>query len=326
MISIIIPVYNAGAYLEQCIESVLQQTYLDWELLLVDDGSTDGSREKCERYAENEPRIKVIYSERGGVSRARNAGIEVAQGEYFFFMDNDDYWKEDTLLENVMTQIEIQKAEVMMYSVISFWPNGEMSKRVKGIDVSLINSSDKATAIRYMVEKDILTRAVWTKAIHRDLFKKYNIRFPEGMRNEDVYVTGQLLLCAEKFGWCEEATYMYRKGTGVSQSDQKVSTQIIRDMQNICVEYVDNVERMPVSEELKMAYYSYIAYPFAVLMMYIGGTKDKKIKAGIKTLKEYAKVLKADYNPYVKIVRRAYRIFGFGLTIRLLVWYDRIRR
>lgn len=326
MISIIIPVYNADSYLDECIKSVLKQTYLDWELLLVDDGSTDGSREKCEGYSEKDSRIKVIYSERGGVSHARNAGIEVAQGEYFFFMDNDDYWKEDTLLENVMTQIEIQKAEIMMYSVISFWPNGEMSKRVKEIDVSLINSSDKATAIRYMVEKDILTRAVWTKAIHRDLFEKCNIRFPEGMRNEDVYVTGQLLLCAENFGWCEEATYMYRKGTGVSQSDQRVSTQIIRDMQNICVEYVDNVERMSVSKELKMAYYSYIAYPFAVLMMYIGGTKDKEIKASIKPLKEYAKVLKADYNPYVKIVRKVYRIFGFGLTIRLLGWYDRIRQ
>ena len=186
MVSIIIPVYNAGIYLDECIESVLKQTYLEWELLLIDDGSTDGSREKCEQYSSNDPRIKVIYSERGGVSHARNTGIEKAQGEYFFFMDHDDYWKEDMLLENVMNQIGIQKAEVMMYPVISFWPGGGMSKPVLDVDVSLVNSSDKAAAIRYIVEKDVLTRAVWTKAIHRDLFIKYHIRFPEGDRKSVV--------------------------------------------------------------------------------------------------------------------------------------------
>lgn len=326
MISIIVPVYNAGKYFEECVESVLKQTYNDWELILIDDGSTDGTREKCDNYSKSDNRIKTIYSNRGGVSRARNIGIDSAKGDYLFFMDNDDYWKEDTLLENVIQQIKVQNADIMMYSCITFWPDGRTDETVKDIEIEKVNSNDKASSIKYIVQKDILTRAVWTKAIKRDLFSDNNIRFPEGMRNEDVDVTGKLLLYSKKIGWCDNATYMYRKGTGISQSDQQVSDQTILDMKEICIDFIDTVDAKDISSELRTAYYSYIAYPFAVLMMYIGGTKNKQIKKECTQLKKYAKVLKADYNPYVKFINKAYKILGFKNTIRLLSIYNKIRK
>ena len=90
-ISIIVPVYNAEQWLERCIESIVAQTYADWELLLVDDGSNDRSGDICDRYAASDPRIQAFHKPNGGVSSARNLGLDHAQGEWITFVDSDDY-------------------------------------------------------------------------------------------------------------------------------------------------------------------------------------------------------------------------------------------
>ena len=325
-LSIIIPIYNPGKYFEECIESVLKQTYTDWELLLVDDGSDDGTEDKCIEYAASDNRIRVLHSNHGGVSHARNVGISASVGEFLLFMDNDDYWKEDTLLQNVAEQIEIQKADVIMYSCAGFWPDGRLSKKVTDVDKKRIDSDNKADTIKYIVQKDILTRAVWTKAIRRDLIIKHDLCFPEGKRNEDVYFTGRLILYANKFGWCDNATYMYRKGTGVSQSDQKVSDKTIEDLQKICIEYINFVNKNVKNEELRDAYTAYISYPYAVWMMYVGRVKNQNLRSSVQLMKKYSYVLDNRYSPYIKQVRICKKIFGYNATIKLLAVYDKLRK
>ena len=95
-ISVIIPVYNVIDFLKECLGSVLNQTYKNLEIILVDDGSTDGSSQICDEYKKKDRRIQVIHKENGGLSDARNAGIKIAQGEYFSFIDSDDWIHEDT--------------------------------------------------------------------------------------------------------------------------------------------------------------------------------------------------------------------------------------
>ena len=97
MVSIIIPVYNVKPYLKRCVESVLNQSYTDFESILVDDGSTDGSSVICDEYLERDSRIRVIHKENGGLSDARNAGIKAAVGEYILFVDSDDFLNTDAL-------------------------------------------------------------------------------------------------------------------------------------------------------------------------------------------------------------------------------------
>lgn len=319
--SIIIPVYNPGKYFDDCVNSVLKQTYKDWELLLVDDGSTDGTEDKCKEYSKNDNRIKYLVSNHGGVAHARNVGISEATGEYLLFMDNDDYWKEETLLQSVVEQINKKKVDIVMYSSVSFWPNGKRTKMVEKVDISKVYSNNKAEALEYVIKKDILTRAVWTKAIRKTLIDKHNLCFPEGQRNEDVFFTGQLILHAKSFGWCDNATYMYRKGTGVSQTDQRVSDQTIDDLQQICVEYIDYVNNHIELSELRKVYLAYISYPFAVWMMYIGAIRKDKARTKINMMKEYSYVLDNKINPYIKQVRICNKILGFGFTIRLLNLY-----
>lgn len=324
-ISIIVPVYNAGKYLDECIESVRKQSYKDWELLLVDDGSDDGSREKCIAYADKDSRIRTFFNNHGGVSSARNVALEKALGEYYMFMDNDDYWEENNLLRDVIEQIKAQECDMLMFGCTEFWPDGKKKPKPQNIDMEKICNVNKADAIKYCVEKDILTRAVWTKAIKREIFTANGLRFPEGKRNEDVYVTGELLRYVKKIGWCNTGTYMYRKGTGVSQSDQKPSQKIIDDLKDMCIDYIETINRSDESKELKEAYLSYIAYPYAVWMMHTSQVKPKN-KRDIQLMKKYSNVLEIDVNPYMKLIKKAYMIVGFEMTIRLLGIYDKIRK
>lgn len=101
-ISIIIPVYNSTLYLKQCVESILAQTYHNFEILLVDDGSTDDSPMICDEYAKKDDRIVTIHKQNGGTSDARNVGLEKASGDYITFMDNDDYWSDPDALCDII--------------------------------------------------------------------------------------------------------------------------------------------------------------------------------------------------------------------------------
>lgn len=122
MVSVIVPVYNVEKYLPSCIESVINQTYMDWELLLVDDGSTDNSGKICDEYGEKDKRIKVFHKENGGVSSARNLGLDKANGEYVAFLDADDYVDAD-LYENALKSIG---SNDMIFFNYSMYENGKI--------------------------------------------------------------------------------------------------------------------------------------------------------------------------------------------------------
>ena len=125
VISVIIPVYKAEEYLERCVDSVLAQTYSNLEIILVDDGSPDNSGQICDRYAEKDSRVKVIHKKNGGVSSARNAGLDVATGEFVAFVDSDDFIAPD-MYEKLMVSLssgsDLSMCDFMMYSKHIFFP------------------------------------------------------------------------------------------------------------------------------------------------------------------------------------------------------------
>ena len=114
LLSIIVPIYNTEKYLEDCLQSILNQTFSDYELILVNDGSTDSSPEICEQYAERDGRIRVIHKENGGVSSARNCGIEIAQGNYIWFVDSDDTIAYDAL--QVLNEYIREKPDLIVFN------------------------------------------------------------------------------------------------------------------------------------------------------------------------------------------------------------------
>lgn len=320
--SIIIPVYNSEKYLKACVNSVLQQSYKDIEVILVDDGSKDRSPQICDTYAGQDKRIRTIHKKNGGTADARNADLEVATGDYITFIDNDDYWKDRYALEKIQNQLQESWADVLMFDTINYWECS--SKYIYSSHQCNRNEvlyQKKENALRHIMENGLLYRAVWAKVIRRQLIRKNNLYFVKGIRNEDTEWTAKLLLCAQSYDWFEEAFYVYRKGTGVAQTDRKVTLKEVTDLQNILKKYIHIGKNLGENNrEFQELFYSYLAYPFAVLMGQIRLVEDTN-----KDLESFAKrnanILKYDVDPSIKKVKKVYCILGFKITSLLLKLY-----
>ncbi len=221
-LSIIMPVYNAQAWIAESIDSVLAQTYTDWELLCVDDGSPDNSAELVRAYAEKDPRIFLLQKENGGVSSARNYGIDHARGEYVAFLDADDLAL-PTMYETLITQLEKENADCSFCAFTRFFTSG---KRLTTKETSFEFLAREPRDVKYFfystpakVEGDVLTTAdlhgaCWRSIFRAEQLKKHHIRFTEGIRfsEDQVFVVEYLQHCS-KLCYTEQPLLLYRAQT-----------------------------------------------------------------------------------------------------------------
>lgn len=201
-ISIIVPVYKAEPYLHRCVDSILAQTFTDWELILVDDGSPDQSGKICDEYAKKDQRVKVIHKVNGGVSSARQKGLDEARGEYTIHADPDD-WAEPNMLEELYNEASKKEADMVMCDFICEYKSGGVICKQE---------------IKYSHADDILKKmfaqqlhgSCWNKLIRRECYDKYNIRFPKNIiRWEDLYVVCSLLMHPIRVAYLPKAFYHY---------------------------------------------------------------------------------------------------------------------
>jgi glycosyltransferase involved in cell wall biosynthesis len=184
-VSVVIPVYNVKPYLERCVNSVLRQTYKDLEIILVDDGSTDGSGELCDQIALTDKRISVIHQENQGLSGARNIGIRNATGEYIIFLDSDDEWVLDDGLEKLIQ--EGGDNDLLVFRCIDIWGDGRRIKR-REYDVENINKLPDAQAVfAYLVQTQQLHVAAWTVMVRKIVLTDHEIYFPSRLISEDIF-------------------------------------------------------------------------------------------------------------------------------------------
>lgn len=207
-ISVIVPVYKVEKYIDRCVQSILGQTYADFELILVDDGSPDNSPAMCDAWAGQDSRIRVIHKENGGLSSARNAGMEIAVGEYFHFVDSDDVIHPDCL-QILMTCIRRTGAEVAMGRFARFREDTVPADRFTPWDGSWVTRTNLETLDLLFVPSDnipALTSACGT-LWHRRLFD--GILFPVGRLFEDEFVTYKLYHKAGKVTFVDTEVYFY---------------------------------------------------------------------------------------------------------------------
>lgn len=252
-ISVIVPVYNVGAYVDKCVLSLLEQTYTDFELILVNDGSTDNSGELCDNWKSKDDRIKVVHKQNGGLSDARNAGIEVACGEYYTFIDSDDY-VENNYLEVLYNAILKSDADISISSHKAVYSNGTVLDKQTG-EESVLTPKETLRRILY---DDGIDLSAWAKLYKAELFE--TIRFPFGRVFEDAATTYLLVDKAQKIAVCSVATYNYmirdNSITGTSFSPKKM--HLITSTQEMC-DYVrakyPDLEK-PCDRRLMYAYLS----------------------------------------------------------------------
>lgn len=201
-ISIIVPVYKAEPYLHRCVDSILAQTFTDWELILVDDGSPDQSGKICDEYAKKDQRVKVIHKVNGGVSSARQKGLDEARGEYTIHADPDD-WAEPNMLEELYNEASKKEADMVMCDFICEYKSGGVICKQE------IKSSHADDILKKMFAQQ-LHGSCWNKLIRRECYDKYNIRFPKNIiRWEDLYVVCSLLMHPIRVAYLPKAFYHY---------------------------------------------------------------------------------------------------------------------
>lgn len=198
-VSIIVPVYNVEKYLKRCVDSLLNQTHENIEVILVDDESPDNCGIICDEYAKKDSRIKVIHKKNGGLSSARNAGLEIATGDYILYVDSDDWISIDTL--------ELLKKYMLEdYDVISF--KCEYMKEEKIVNIGKANEK-KCDSVEFMTKtfERKIDFFVWNKLYKNTIFKE--IRFPEGKNYEDLGTMDKIYYTAKKFLITEYCLYYY---------------------------------------------------------------------------------------------------------------------
>lgn len=201
-ISIITPVYKAEKYLHRSVDSILAQTFTEFELILVDDGSPDGSGAICDEYALKDSRVKVIHKENGGVSSARQCGIDKAVGEYTIHADADD-WADPTMLEELYRKAIEDNADIVFCDY-------HTRKKGKQRYVSQAPGSLHPDALLKQYLRQELHGALWNKLIKRELYTRYNISFPqEIVRWEDLFVVCTMLQHPVKVSYLAKAFYHY---------------------------------------------------------------------------------------------------------------------
>lgn len=223
MISVVVPVYNMEKFLARCLDSLLAQTIRDFEILLVDDGSTDKSAEICHKYEKLDERIKYIYKQNGGLSDARNVAIKIAKGEYITFIDSDDY-VHSTYLEYLLTLCEKHDADIA--SCIHF-ETSEDACVYNITDEKVLCMSGKEACKRMVTDLASILTAACGKLYKTAIVKKYE--FPYGRFHEDVATTYKYYLDAEKVVYSNKELYAYYQHSNSIMhkvSDKKVEDEL----------------------------------------------------------------------------------------------------
>ena len=209
VVSVVIPVYNVEKYLEECIDSVLNQTYQNIEIILVDDGSTDSSGEICDRYVENNKNVYVIHQKNAGLSAARNAGFFRAVGEYVYFLDSDDYISADAIEK--LTSIAINdNADIVFFDANSFLDDSEKEIRQNYIRKQKYISSEGLVVFSQLQNNNEFHSAVPLLFFRSEFLKNKKFSFCSGIYYEDMIFTFEALCSARVVSQCKEALYFRR--------------------------------------------------------------------------------------------------------------------
>lgn len=203
MISVIVPIYNVEKYVNKCVGSIVNQTYTNLEIILVDDGSPDRCPEICDEWAKKDSRIKVIHKKNGGLSDARNAGMKIASGDYIAFVDSDD-WIAPEMYERLLMAIKNDNSDIAACAVKMVWEDGSSSK--------LLTLRTNCVLSQYEAQSELLSEKKLKQPVFYKLYRMENIRhipFEKGKYHEDVFWSYQAIGCAKRVSLSDYIGYFY---------------------------------------------------------------------------------------------------------------------
>lgn len=286
-ISVIVPVYKAEKYIHRCLDSIINQTFKNFELILVDDGSPDKSGEICDEYAAKDGRVKVIHKENGGVASARQCGIEAATGEYTIHADPDD-WMELNMLECMFNAIEESDADLL---ITDFYQNIHNEATIVHQPVTSLNQEQ--------LLKDFLTRlhgGLWNKLLRSKIYKDNNIGFVSGVNFwEDLLFWLQILQIRNlKISYLPKAFYHY----DIFSNENSITRTNYKKFSKSLVYYISFVDKLDSNKFKKEKEYSIMKALALIFFTNADISADdykyylKKYRGGINGLQSYSEVSK----------------------------------
>lgn len=324
-ISFILPVYKVEAYLRQCVESLTCQTYRDLEIILVDDGSPDGCPELCDQLTREDGRIRVLHKENGGLSDARNAGLEMATGDYVIFVDSDDFWVgRDSLQKLVNIAEKNPECDFIGYNCSYFYGNtGNYRKWVAYPETfSSVVSGDRA--MQMLVATGTFPMSACLKLMKRNLLVEGGIAFKKGQIAEDIPWFINLLEHTKSCIFVNEYIYAYRQNVAgsITNSGGERSHNNLLDIVKTELEKIDD---RGFSDEAKDALRSFLAYEVSIMMAGVHNLPKEKQESARNELKTLCWLLKYRQNPKVRMVCRVYNFWGYSFTEMILRMYNKFR-
>lgn len=227
LISVIVPVYNVQHYLQECVESILMQTFKDFEIILVDDGSTDDSGKICDRYAAKYNNVRVIHKMNGGLSDARNFGIREAQGKYICFIDSDDFVAKD-YIETLYNGIKKSGSQISACGYCRIYENGK-TELINHKGIKKLYKSEEAQ--KYLCAIGYYGVAAWNKMYDIHLFD--HISFPVGKNSEDCFIMYKLIEKAGSIYYDSDIKYFYRQRVGSIAHSDNINRFTIESNENV---------------------------------------------------------------------------------------------
>ena len=322
-LSFILPVYNVEAYLPQCVASILPQMTEQCELILVDDGSPDGCPELCDQYGREDSRVRVIHKENGGLSSARNAGMEIARGRYLCFVDSDDLIAENTV-GKLLAWIDKEKADVCFLKTEKIYPDGTREVLNEALQRSCLHGASRAQALSHLASRPIYPGSAWAKLWKREFLEKNSLRFPGDRRlSEDLIFCLNAYLLAEHMDYLDFTFYGYRQsraGSITSDISPKYFFDSLLFTQEVCSRFGEDRN----SPEGRLAL-SAGAYEYMIRLWEVGCLQERKAEAW-KALKDCRWILKSGSSTKTRMVRWAVYLLGLKGTSGLLGFYQRQRK
>ena len=316
--SIIVPVYKVEQYLPQCVDSILSQTFRDFELILVDDGSPDNCGTICDRYASEDARIRVIHKENGGSSSARNCGMRAACGEYLLFLDSDDYWDSADALDLILSAFTDNRADVVLLK------HRKLDMKTSALSSGDIPGSNEEIAqlpypqqLEICVSMQLFDTCAWNKAFRRSLMETTDLFFEQGIIGEDIDWAARLALATKKLAIVDKPAHVYRKGRpGAITNSLKLKNLV--DTKGSIERCLDYIAGQSHDEVFMNAYYSYVAYRYVIWMAEGNAVDDNGKECLIGEMKKKYWLLAYDLSPKVKIIKYLYKMLGYDKTAAIL--------
>lgn len=309
--SVIIPVYNVELYINKCIDSILGQTYSNFELILIDDGSLDNCPAICDKYASQDNRVIVIHKENGGLSSARNVGIKHAKGDYIIFLDSDDYWNSNLALDIVYRELR-HEVDILFfgrkeYNVLT----GRFIDTYNFYDCKLIETSTRDVIFKYLLKNKLFPGSAWVTVTRRALIIEENIYFTEGIKAEDFDWLINLFLKSKTFKALNQTFYVYlinRQGSITATTD----TKSIDDMLFTIDKWLP---RLNQAKDIDRSMLSHLAYLFSIILYNVSKISVNEYIRYQDDLKKLLPILKFSLIPKIRVIH----LLSYCIPLRLLI-------